>query len=134
MLSDAAVFLTKNQKILQFSWYFVAEFAGNTRVVNQKELEFFREELQNRMSSSYNVILKEKKLPLSLLNDRQKVCISLSFLFHFQEVSENELHLLCAKEKGKWGSTIVVCATDFSLSYYSSMLTMSWRYPYSILN
>ncbi|XP_027340593.1 nuclear/nucleolar GTPase 2 [Abrus precatorius] len=45
---------------------------GNTRVVNQKELEFFREELQSRMSSSYNVILKEKKLPLSLLNDHQK--------------------------------------------------------------
>ncbi|KAK7335304.1 hypothetical protein VNO80_27082 [Phaseolus coccineus] len=34
---------------------------GNTRVVNQKELEFFREELQSRMSSNYNVILKEKK-------------------------------------------------------------------------
>uniref|UniRef100_A0A2P2KGP1 Nuclear/nucleolar GTPase 2 n=1 Tax=Rhizophora mucronata TaxID=61149 RepID=A0A2P2KGP1_RHIMU len=45
---------------------------GNTRVVNQKQLEFFREELQNRMSSNYNVILKEKKLPLSLLNDHQK--------------------------------------------------------------
>nr|GMD95787.1 nuclear/nucleolar GTPase 2 [Ipomoea batatas] len=45
---------------------------GNTRVVNQKELEFFREELQNRMSSSYNVILKDRKLPLSLLNDHQK--------------------------------------------------------------
>ncbi|OIW11528.1 hypothetical protein TanjilG_26894 [Lupinus angustifolius] len=45
---------------------------GNTRVVNQKELEFFREELQTRMSSNYNVILKQKKLPLSLLNDRQK--------------------------------------------------------------
>lgn len=42
---------------------------GNTRVVNQKELEFFREELQSRMSSNYNVILKERKLPLSLLND-----------------------------------------------------------------
>ncbi|KAL0382300.1 UNVERIFIED_CONTAM: Nuclear/nucleolar GTPase 2 [Sesamum calycinum] len=27
---------------------------GNTRVVNQKELEFFREELQNRLSSNYN--------------------------------------------------------------------------------
>lgn len=50
---------------------------GNTRVVNQKELEFFREELQNRMSSSYNVILKERKLPLSLLNDHQKVWILL---------------------------------------------------------
>ncbi|XP_068498287.1 nuclear/nucleolar GTPase 2-like [Phaseolus vulgaris] len=47
----------------------------NTRVVNQKELEFFREELQSRMSSNYNVILKEKKLPLSLLNDHQKVCL-----------------------------------------------------------
>ncbi|OIW05261.1 hypothetical protein TanjilG_03650 [Lupinus angustifolius] len=45
---------------------------GNTRVVNQKELEFFREELQTRMSNNYNVILKQKKLPLSLLNDRQK--------------------------------------------------------------
>ncbi|XXG43167.1 hypothetical protein AAC387_Pa01g3269 [Persea americana] len=45
---------------------------GNTRVVDQKELEFFREELQNRMSSSYNVILKERKLPMSLLNDHQK--------------------------------------------------------------
>lgn len=45
---------------------------GNTRVVNQKELEYFRQELQSRMSSTYNVILKEKKLPLSLLNDHQK--------------------------------------------------------------
>lgn len=45
---------------------------GNTRVVKQKELEFFREELQNRLSSNYNVILKERKLPMSLLNDHQK--------------------------------------------------------------
>uniref|UniRef100_A0A0D6QTK2 Nuclear/nucleolar GTPase 2 n=1 Tax=Araucaria cunninghamii TaxID=56994 RepID=A0A0D6QTK2_ARACU len=45
---------------------------GNTRVVNQKELETFREELQSRLSNTYNVILKERKLPLSLLNDHQK--------------------------------------------------------------
>ncbi|KAK9748366.1 hypothetical protein RND81_02G052700 [Saponaria officinalis] len=45
---------------------------GNTRVVNQKELEFFREELQSRMSNNYNVILREKKLPMSLLNDLPK--------------------------------------------------------------
>ncbi|XP_065867255.1 nuclear/nucleolar GTPase 2-like isoform X1 [Euphorbia lathyris] len=45
---------------------------GNARVVNQKELEFFREELQDRMKNPYNVILKERKLPLSLLNDHQK--------------------------------------------------------------
>lgn len=41
--------------------------------MNQKELELFREELQSRLSSNYNVILKERKLPLSLLNDHQKV-------------------------------------------------------------
>lgn len=50
-------------------------FAGNTRTVNQKELEIFREELQSRLSNNYNVILKERKLPLSLLNDHAKVCM-----------------------------------------------------------
>jgi nuclear GTP-binding protein len=45
---------------------------GNTRVVGQKEMEFFREELQSRMSNNFNVILKERKLPLSLLQDHQK--------------------------------------------------------------
>ncbi|KAL6902097.1 hypothetical protein ACP4OV_004973 [Aristida adscensionis] len=45
---------------------------GNTRVVEQKRLEFFREELQNHLSNNFNVILKEKKLPMSLLQDHQK--------------------------------------------------------------
>ncbi|GJN31481.1 hypothetical protein PR202_gb19886 [Eleusine coracana subsp. coracana] len=45
---------------------------GNTRVVGQKEMEFFREELQSRMGNNFNVILKERKLPLSLLQDHQK--------------------------------------------------------------
>ncbi|OMP04665.1 hypothetical protein COLO4_09425 [Corchorus olitorius] len=45
---------------------------GNTRVVNQKALEFFREELQNLKSSNYNVIMKGKKLPYSLLKDHAK--------------------------------------------------------------
>ncbi|WZZ65295.1 hypothetical protein YC2023_076665 [Brassica napus] len=45
---------------------------GNTRVVNQKELEYFREEMKTKMSSNYNVILKERKLPMSLLTDNKK--------------------------------------------------------------
>ncbi|CAH2036533.1 unnamed protein product [Thlaspi arvense] len=45
---------------------------GNTRVVDQKELEMFREELETKMSSNYNVILKERKLPMSLLTDNKK--------------------------------------------------------------
>lgn len=45
---------------------------GNTRVIGQKELETFREEMRTRVSDSYTVILKDKKLPLALLNDNQK--------------------------------------------------------------
>jgi c-di-AMP phosphodiesterase-like protein len=56
--------------IALFSLLFLA---GNTRVVNQKELEFFRDELKDRLANNYNVILKEKKLPMSLLQDHQKV-------------------------------------------------------------
>ncbi|OIT00434.1 PREDICTED: nuclear/nucleolar GTPase 2-like [Nicotiana attenuata] len=44
----------------------------NTRVICQKKLELFREEIQNRLSSNYNVILNESKLPMSLLNDHLK--------------------------------------------------------------
>uniref|UniRef100_A0A804LKD6 Nuclear/nucleolar GTPase 2 n=1 Tax=Zea mays TaxID=4577 RepID=A0A804LKD6_MAIZE len=45
---------------------------GNTRVVGQPQLEMFREELQSRLSDNFSVILKERKLPLSLLQDHQK--------------------------------------------------------------
>ncbi|KAI3928099.1 hypothetical protein MKW98_023700 [Papaver atlanticum] len=45
---------------------------GNTRVVDQKALEHFRDELHNKLSSNYNVILKERMLPMSLLQDHQK--------------------------------------------------------------
>ncbi|CAK8578709.1 unnamed protein product [Lathyrus sativus] len=48
------------------------QWFGNTRVVNQKELEFFRDEMAKHSSSNYNVILKGKNLPMSLLNDHQK--------------------------------------------------------------
>ncbi|KAL2642357.1 hypothetical protein R1flu_009944 [Riccia fluitans] len=45
---------------------------GNTRVIGQKELDTFREEMRTRVSDAYTVILKDKKLPLSLLTDNQK--------------------------------------------------------------
>ncbi|CAA0808494.1 Nuclear/nucleolar GTPase 2 [Striga hermonthica] len=54
-------------RIMPDSRYFI-----NTRIVDQKQLEIFREELQYRRSNSYNVILNEKKLPMSLLNDHHK--------------------------------------------------------------
>ncbi|KAK2077926.1 Nuclear/nucleolar GTPase 2 [Prototheca wickerhamii] len=42
---------------------------GNTRVIGQKQLESFREEMGEKMADPYAVIIKEKKLPLSLLNE-----------------------------------------------------------------
>jgi nuclear GTP-binding protein len=48
------------------------QWFGNPHVVNQKELEFFREEMAKHSSSNYNVIIKGKNLPMSLLNDYQK--------------------------------------------------------------
>ena len=48
------------------------QWFGNTRVVNQKDLEVFREEMTKHGSGNYNVIIKGKNLPMSLLNDYQK--------------------------------------------------------------
>ncbi|VVB00384.1 unnamed protein product [Arabis nemorensis] len=45
---------------------------GNIRVVDQKQLEYFIKEIQSTKSSNYNVILKERKLPMSLLTDTKK--------------------------------------------------------------
>ncbi|XP_021754855.1 nuclear/nucleolar GTPase 2-like [Chenopodium quinoa] len=45
---------------------------GNTKVIVPKELEHFRTELAGQMSNNYNMILKGKNLPMSLLNDLPK--------------------------------------------------------------
>jgi nuclear GTP-binding protein len=42
---------------------------GNTRVIGQKQLEAFREEMGAKVADPYAVLIREKKLPLSLLED-----------------------------------------------------------------
>lgn len=42
---------------------------GNTRVIGQKQLENFRTEMSTKVNDAYTVLLKEKKLPLQLLED-----------------------------------------------------------------
>lgn len=42
---------------------------GNTRVIGQKQLESFRSEMAGKVNDPYTVLLREKKLPLSLLED-----------------------------------------------------------------
>jgi len=45
---------------------------GNTRVIGQGELERFRAELGAKRHDPYQVLLRQSKLPMSLLEDRQK--------------------------------------------------------------
>ncbi|KAG0224301.1 GTPase required for pre-60S ribosomal subunit nuclear export and maturation [Actinomortierella wolfii] len=46
---------------------------GNTRVIGQKALETFRENLANKVNDPFQVLLKQHKLPMSLLQDPVKV-------------------------------------------------------------
>uniref|UniRef100_A0A6A7G1G5 Nucleolar GTP-binding protein 2 n=1 Tax=Hirondellea gigas TaxID=1518452 RepID=A0A6A7G1G5_9CRUS len=45
---------------------------GNTRVVGQKQLDRFREEMSTKINDPYTIILKRKKIPLGLLADSKK--------------------------------------------------------------
>jgi len=45
---------------------------GNTRIIGQTELATFREELGNAVKNPYTFIMRQSKLPWSLLNDNQK--------------------------------------------------------------
>lgn len=45
---------------------------NNTRVIAQRALEQFRESLGQRMNDPYSVLLKQNKLPMSLLTDSSK--------------------------------------------------------------
>ncbi|KAG0263424.1 GTPase required for pre-60S ribosomal subunit nuclear export and maturation [Mortierella polycephala] len=42
---------------------------GNTRVIGQKALESFRENLANKVNDPFQVLLRQHKLPMSLLQD-----------------------------------------------------------------
>ena len=46
---------------------------GNTRVVGQKELSNFREEIAAKQHDPYTVLLKQKQLPMGLLTDATKI-------------------------------------------------------------
>ena len=46
---------------------------GNTRLVGQKELERFREEIGARVNDPYSVIIKRKQLPMGLLTDAKTI-------------------------------------------------------------
>lgn len=42
---------------------------GNTRTISQTALDHFRESLKDKINDPYAVVLKQNKLPMSLLTD-----------------------------------------------------------------
>ncbi|KAJ2063969.1 GTPase required for pre-60S ribosomal subunit nuclear export and maturation [Coemansia sp. S146] len=46
---------------------------GNTRVIGQKALEEFREQMATKINDPYQVLLRRSKLPTSLLHDNTKI-------------------------------------------------------------
>ncbi|KAJ2228768.1 GTPase required for pre-60S ribosomal subunit nuclear export and maturation [Coemansia sp. RSA 1722] len=46
---------------------------GNTRVIGQKALEEFREQMATKVNDPYQVLLRRSKLPTSLLHDNTKI-------------------------------------------------------------
>jgi nuclear GTP-binding protein len=45
---------------------------GNTRVIGQKQLDQFRQDMAGRVNDPYAVLVKGRQLPLSLLEDPEK--------------------------------------------------------------
>ena len=45
---------------------------GNTRIINPKQLDKFREEMGAKVNDPYTVVLRTRKLPMGLLSDTQK--------------------------------------------------------------
>ena len=46
---------------------------GNTRVITQDALQNFQDEMAKVKKDPYKVIMRQTKLPISLLNERAKV-------------------------------------------------------------
>ncbi|KAJ1941657.1 GTPase required for pre-60S ribosomal subunit nuclear export and maturation, partial [Kickxella alabastrina] len=46
---------------------------GNTRVIGQKALEEFRDQMATKINDPYQVLLRRSKLPTSLLHDNTKI-------------------------------------------------------------
>lgn len=47
--------------------------AGNTRVIEQNALQTFQDEMKKVKNDPYKVVMRQTKLPISLLNEVAKV-------------------------------------------------------------
>ena len=58
---------------MQFHFYYTWTIAGNTRVVGQEQLQKFQENLGKALKDPFQVVMRQTKLPISLLSETAKV-------------------------------------------------------------
>ena len=78
-LSLINFFYLNNKRVLQNHTLLL----GNTRVVTQTALQTFQDEMGKVMKDPYKVVMKQTKLPISLLNEKAKVCLGTLMLISF---------------------------------------------------
>lgn len=57
-----------------------SSISANTRVIKQSSLQKFQEEMGAVQKDPYRVVMKQSKLPMSLLHDRVKAHVSVQCL------------------------------------------------------
>ena len=56
---------------------------GNTRVISQNALQTFQDEMAKVKKDPYKVVMRQTKLPISLLNETAKVSMSADYEIQF---------------------------------------------------
>lgn len=74
---------------------------GNTRVIKQSSLQKFQEEMGTVMKDPYKVVMKQSKLPMSLLHDRiqphvsWRISLAMEFRGHTPHRSSSNVFVFC---------------------------------------
>ena len=65
-----------------FSLKQIYHIVGNTRTINQKALQTFQDEMKKVKNDPYKVVMRQTKLPVSLLNEVSKVFFNIILRSH----------------------------------------------------
>lgn len=99
---------------------------GNTRVIKQSSLQKFQEEMGTVMKDPYKVVMKQSKLPMSLLHDRiqphvsWRISLAMEFLRHSLCRSLSTIFVFCFSVE-KSGFRAVLMSFPLCQGSYLSM-------------
>ncbi|XP_041593948.1 nucleolar GTP-binding protein 2 [Vulpes lagopus] len=104
---------------------------GNTRVIKQSSLQKFQEEMGAVMKDPYKVVMKQSKLPMSLLHDRIQPHGSVAhFVFLFRNEAQEEIYKK-GQSKRIWGELYkVIDSSDVVVQVLDARDPMGTRSPH----